>query len=315
MNVVIDEGCFTNGFLDTIIDWIPGIKAIRLRDLPTSFRTTNPGDIIFNFLLESNKTFPKASAIVIHTFDALEGDVLDALSAMLPRVYTIGPLQLLLNHLPEDPGKQVRYSHWKQVTKCLEWLDTKPQNSVMYVNFGSIIVMTPQQLVEFGMGLANSNRHFLWIIRPDLMISESAVLPPEFVSQTKERGVIASWCSQEQVLNHPSVGGFLTHCGWNSTVESVSSGVPMMCWPFFADQQTNCWYTCNELGLGMEIDSDVKRDEVEKLVRELMEGDKGKAMKIKAMEWKKLAEKATGPNGSSSINLDELVNLMLSRKR
>ena len=89
----------------------------------------------------------------------------------------------------------------------------------------------------------------------------------------------------------------------------------MLCWPFFADQQTNCWYTCNELGLGMEIDNDVKRDEVEKLVRELMEGDKGKAMKIKAMERKKLAEKATGPNGSSSINLDELVNLMLSGKR
>ena len=120
MNVVIDEGCLTNGFLDTIIDWIPGMKAIRLRDLPTPFQTTNPGDIMFNFILESNKKFFRASAIIIHTFDALEGDILDALSAMLPRVYGIGPLQLLLNQLPEDPAKQVRYSLWEEDANCLE---------------------------------------------------------------------------------------------------------------------------------------------------------------------------------------------------
>ena len=290
------------------------MKAIRLKDLPTLFRTTNPEDIMFNFVLEANKKFPKASAVVIHTFDALEGDVLNALSAMLPCVYGIGPLQLHLNNIPEDPSKQLCYSLWKEDTECLKWLDTKPPNSVVYVNFGSITVMTPQQLAEFGMGLANSKHSFLWVIRPDLVVGESAVLPPEFVSHTKERGFIASWCPQEQVLNHASVGGFLTHCGWNSIIETISAGVPMLCWPFFADQQTNCWYACNEWGLGMEIDNYVKRDEVEKLVRELMEGDKGKQMKSNAVEWKKLAEEATAPYGSSSINLDTLVNQLVLLK-
>ncbi|XP_021807918.1 7-deoxyloganetin glucosyltransferase-like [Prunus avium] len=301
-----DESCFTNGYLDTVIDWIPGMRDIRLRDLPTFLQTTNPDDIVFNFRAH------EASAVVLHTFDALESDVLDALSSMLPRVYTVGPLQLHLNHIPEQPLK-TGYSLWKEETECLNWLNTKAPNSVVYVNFGSIAVLTPERLVEFGWGLANSKLPFFWVIRPDLVIGESAILPPEFVAETKERSLIAGWCPQEQVLNHPSVGGFLTHSGWNSTVESLTAGIPMLCWPFFADQQMDCRYTCNEWGIGMEISNDVKRDEVEKLVKELMVGKKGKKMKNKVMEWKKLAEEATGPHGSSSTNLDNLVNQVLLR--
>ena len=88
----------------------------------------------------------------------------------------------------------------------------------------------------------------------------------------------------------------------------------MLCLPFFSDQKTNCKYTCNEWAIGMEIDFDVKREEVEKMVRELLEGDKGKKMKEKAMEWKILAEEATGPLGSSSINLKNLVSEVLLSK-
>ncbi|KAM2417471.1 hypothetical protein ACFX1W_024305 [Malus domestica] len=91
-------------------------------------------------------------------------------------------------------------------------------------------------------------------------------------------------------------------------MESVSTGVPMLYWPFFADKQTNCHCTCKEWGTGMEIDKNVKRDEVENLVRERMQGEKGKRMKNEAMEWKKLAEEDTGPCGSSSRNLEKLVN-------
>ncbi|KAB2610775.1 7-deoxyloganetin glucosyltransferase-like [Pyrus ussuriensis x Pyrus communis] len=279
-----DESYFTNGFLDKVIDWIPGEKAIRLRDLPASFQTTNPNDINFNFTLEAAVGVHKASAVVVHTFDALEPDVLDALSSMLPHIYAVGPLQLLLNQVPEDP---------------LEAMGTK---HVVYVNFGSLAVVTAQHLIEFGWGLANSKLPFFWVIRPDLVAGESVIFPPEFVAETMERGPITSWCPQEQVLNHPSVGGFLTHSGWNSTMESLSAGVPMLCCPLFGKQRTNCFYTCSEW------------DDVEKIVKEMIVGEKGKKMKNKAMEWKKLAEKATDPHGSSWTNLDNLVNRVLLRK-
>ncbi|KAJ4841589.1 hypothetical protein Tsubulata_045161 [Turnera subulata] len=303
-----DESYATNGYLDTVIDWIPGMKGIRLKDLPTFLRTTDPNDIMLNFSLYTAERSTKASAVAFHTFDALEPDVLDGFSTIYPHVYAIGPLQLHLNRVEEDSLKSIGYNLWKEETACLEWLDSKEPNSVVYVNFGSIAVMTPEQLTEFAMGLANSKHPFLWIIRPDLVIGDTAILPPEFATETQDRSYIASWCPQEEVLNHPSVGGFLTHCGWGSTIESLSAGVPMLCWPFFADQQMNCRYSCTEWGVGMEIDSNVKRNELENLVRELMEGEKGKKMKEKAMEWKRLAEEATAPNGSSSINLDKLIN-------
>jgi hypothetical protein len=290
------------------------MRDIQLRDLPSFIQTTDPNDVVFKFIVEAVERAPKASAIIVQTFNALEHEVLDALYPMFSRLYVIGPLQLLLNHSHNDHLKSIGYNLWVEETECLHWLNSKAPNSVLYVNFGSITVMTPQQLIEFGWGLANSKHPFLWVIRPDLVVSESAIMPPEFNVETKERGLIASWCPQEEVLNHPSIGGFLTHCGWNSTVESVTAGVPMLCWPFFGDQQTNSKYTCNEWGIGMEIPSHANREEVEKIVRELMEGDNGKKMKKKVMEWKKLAEEATGPHGSSSINLNNLVNEVLLPK-
>ncbi|KAL6144096.1 hypothetical protein ACLB2K_054791 [Fragaria x ananassa] len=314
-----DESCLTDELLDMVVDWVPGLKDIRLRDLTGSWRTSNPDDILFKVGIEAVEAAHKASAIVVHTFEALEPDVLEALSSnttcKLPPVYAIGPLQLLLNQIPEHPLKSVGYSLRKEETECLQWLNgNKAPNSVVYVNFGSLVVMTSKQLIEFAWGLANSKLPFLWVIRPDLVAGECAILPPEFVAETKERCLIASWCPQEQVLNHPSVGGFLTHSGWNSTMESISAGVPMLCWPLIGDQRINCRYTCYQWDIGMEISNDVKRDEVKKLVEELMEGDKGKELKNKVMMWKKLAEEASSPLGSSNITLNNLVNQVLLSK-
>ena len=288
------------------------MKGIRLRDIPSFIRTTDPNEIMLEFPLREAERARKASALIFNTFDALEHEVLDALSQMFPPIYTIGPLHKLMSQIQDNDLKLMESNLWKEEPECLEWLDSKEPNSVVYVNFGSVTVMTSQQLNEFAWGLVNSNQTFLWIIRPDLVSGDAAILPPEFVAETKERGLLAGWCPQEQVLSHPAVGGFLTHNGWNSTIESVSAGVPMICWPFFAEQQTNCRYCCTEWGIGMEIDSDVKRDEIERLVKELMEGEKGKELKKKALEWKALAEEATrGPNGSSFSNLDKMITQAL----
>ncbi|CAH2075694.1 unnamed protein product [Thlaspi arvense] len=310
-----DAGFLENEYLETKVDWIPGMrdKDVRLKDLPTFFQTTDPNDEIFNLAMEAAERAVEASAFGLHTFDALEPDVLEALSSIFPNMYSIGPLQLLLNRTSngEDKLESLGYNLWKEEPECLQWLNSKEPGSVVYVNFGSVTVMSQQHLVEFAWGLANSKRYFLWIIRPDLVIGEAAVLQPEFAEETKERGLIASWCPQEEVLNHTAVGGFLTHSGWNSTIESLSAGVPMICWPFFGDQPTNCKFTCTTWGVGLRIASDVKRDEVEGLVRELMEGDEGKKMKKKAVQWKELAEKAASPGGSSTFNLDKFVQVLL----
>lgn len=249
------------------------------------------------------------SANILHTFEELEKDVVSFLSSIFPQLYTIGPLELLLHQISDQTHvKSSGYSLWKEEPHCIEWLNSKEPNSVIYVNFGSIAVMPLDKMAEFSLGLANSDQYFLWIIRPHLIEGKSGILPSKFLEVIKERGFIASWCQQEEVLNHPSVGGFLTHSGWNSTIESLSAGVPMICLPFFGDQMTNCRYMCTEWEVGMEIDSEFDREDVEKVVRELMRGDKGKKMKNKAIEWKNMAIKASGKDGSSSLSLDKFVN-------
>ncbi|KAJ4767639.1 UDP-Glycosyltransferase superfamily protein [Rhynchospora pubera] len=306
-----DEAQLKDGYLEMPLDWIPGLKNMRLRDMPSFLRTTDPNDFMMNFANRECWRNTKASAIVLNTFDELEQTVLDTLQTMLPPVYTVGPLSLLSWKATKLP---ISSTLWKEDTDCLKWLDSKKPGSVVYVNFGSITVMTNDQLIEFAWGLANSKCDFLWVIRNDLVKGNSTVLPPEFSADIEGQGLLASWCQQEAVLAHPAIGGFLTHSGWNSTIECLSCGVPMISWPFFADQQTNCRYVCTEWGVGMEIDNNVKRDEVEWQVRELMTGGRGAEMRNRAVEWKKSAIRATQPGGSSFVNLGRLVNEVMLPK-
>ncbi|WCJ44439.1 UDP-Glycosyltransferase superfamily protein [Euphorbia peplus] len=307
-----DASYLTNGYLETEIDWIGGMEGIPLKALPSFLRTTDPDDIMFNFAMVEIENARSGSGIIFNTFDELEDQVLKHLSSILPNpIYTVGPLQhLLRNHGKENEMNSIRASLWKEQPGCLEWLDSKQPKSVVYVNFGSVTIMTPQQLIEFAWGLANSKKEFLWIIRPDVVIGESAILPTEFLDEIKERGFLASWCQQEEVLSHSAIGGFLTHAGWNSILESLCGGVPMICWPFFAEQQTNSWFCRKKWGTGMEIEGNVNRNEIEMLVNELMNGERGMEMTKKVIEWKTKAEVATSniPTGSSCVNFEKLIH-------
>ncbi|KAJ4827456.1 hypothetical protein Tsubulata_032976 [Turnera subulata] len=308
-----DDSCLTNGYLDTVIDWIPAMNGVRLKDFPSFIRTTDPQDIFLHHNFVSIHNSMKAKGIILNTFDELEQEVLDAIKTRFPVLYTIGPLSMLHQHVSLTHLKSIKSNLWKEDNECLKWLDAREHQSVVYVNYGSIITLTQEQLKEFGWGLANSKYPFLWAIRPDLLDGSDQFISNEFMDEIRGRGLLVGWCPQEKVLGHISVGGFLTHCGWNSTLESISQGVPMICWPFFGDQQTNCQYTCGKWGIGMEIDGEVKREKVERVVRELMEGVKGKEMRAKAREWRAKAEVATRPGGSSHTNFHMLVkDLFLS---
>ncbi|GKE73113.1 7-deoxyloganetin glucosyltransferase-like protein [Tanacetum coccineum] len=285
---------------------------MRLKDVPHFIRIIYPGDeFMVQFIESLLERAKKADAIVFNTFNELEGEILDTLSTIFPPCYALGPLNVLENKIGDEALASIKTNLWKEDHECIKWLDSKADASVIYVNFGSIVVLTSQQLVEFCWGLAKSNCSFLWVIRPDLVAGENAVLPKEFLGETSDRGLLTSWCPQEQVLNHPSIGGFLTHCGWNSTIESISNGVPMICWAMFSDQQPNCWWSCNKWGIAMEADSAAKRDEIQKLVTDLMNGEKGNEIRKNAIDWKKKVEGAcTDPSGSSMVNLEKVIKLL-----
>ncbi|KAJ0790592.1 putative 7-deoxyloganetin glucosyltransferase [Helianthus annuus] len=206
---LVDQTYLEDGYLDTPIDFIPTVPGIRLKDIPPFVRHVNPGDeFMVAFSQREIERAKSAPAIIFNTFDELECDILDVLSLKFPFCYGIGPLSLLENNISDKSLDSIKSNLWVEDPNCLKWLDAKEPLSVIYVNFGSVAVMTPQQLVEFCWGLAKRNYSFLWIIRPDLVIGDSAVLPPEFLAETSNRGLLASWCPQEQGLNHPSIGGF-----------------------------------------------------------------------------------------------------------
>lgn len=116
-------------------------------------------------------------------------------------------------------------SLWQPLSEeCSEWLETKPQQSVVYISFGSMVSLTAEQMEEIALALKDSSLDFLWVVRE----SQQEKLPNSFMDSTKQKGLVVSWCNQLEVLEHPAVGCFVTHCGWNSTLEGMSLGVPMI---------------------------------------------------------------------------------------
>ncbi|KAL5675829.1 hypothetical protein ACJX0J_011960, partial [Zea mays] len=246
----------TNGFLDTPVEFAPpGMsKHMRLKDFPSFMRSTDPDEFMVHYAVRVTDHTAGADAVLLNTLDELEQEALDAMrAAVIPpaaSINTIGPLALLAEQIVPRGSQldSLGSNLWKEDASCFRWLDGRKPRSVVFVNYGSVTVMTSAELVEFAWGLANSGHDFLWIIRPDLVSGDAAVLPPEFQEAIEGRGLLANWCAQDAVLRHQAVGVFLTHSGWNSTLESLCAGVPMLCWPFFAEQQTNCRYTCAEWG-------------------------------------------------------------------
>ncbi|OEL25028.1 DIMBOA UDP-glucosyltransferase BX9 [Dichanthelium oligosanthes] len=247
-----------------------------------------------------------SSGLILNTFDALERRELEGLRRDLAMpVFDIGPLH---KFSPAGDSSLVRPDR-----SCLEWLDAWPPASVLYVSFGSLACISPQDLVETAWGIADSGVPFLWVVRPG-MVGGSAhqELPEGFEAATRGRGMVVAWAPQEEVLRHRAVGGFWTHNGWNSTMESICEGVPMLCRPSFGDQMGNARYVEHVWRVGFEVDGELERGSVEAAIRRLMTDKDGGEMRARAGELKKAAAECTGKGGSSCLAIDKLVTYLLS---
>ncbi|TXG58720.1 hypothetical protein EZV62_016549 [Acer yangbiense] len=304
---------FPDGNLDKSITCIPGYEnVLRIRDLPSICRVEKADDPVLNFYMRETSTMTRASALILNTFHELEAPVISRLNSIFTKIYTIGPLHALYKSRTKDlmisqSDSSNGVGLWKEDKSCMTWLDSQPLRSVIYVSFGSLVNLTRLQTLEFLHGLVNSGKPFLWVVRPDLIVGEFGIDPMELEMVTKERGFIVSWAPQEEVLGHPAVGGFLTHSGWNSTLESITAGVPMICWPQIADQQVNSRCVSEVWKIGFDMKDTCDRSTVEKLVRDLMDSNKREEIMKSTDEFARLANDSVKQGGSSYSNLEKLI--------
>jgi len=290
---------------------IPGVIPILYADLPTSLRPgANP--VTAGIVDRCLERVIQADWLVANSFDGLERCTVEALRDKLP-VYCVGPLLPSAYLDPSDPRDSVVGTSSRVEMDCAQWLDDKPPKSVIYVSFGSLISVSASQIEEIAMGLKNSEYSFIWVLRhPGQETTEvSAVLPDDFLSKTKERGLVVPWCSQLKVLSHPSTGGFFSHCGWNSTLESISSGLPILGFPLGNEQYTNCRLIADEWKIGLRLrsgdddDKIIGRKEIAENVRRLMEG---KEMRRAAERLRDIAKMEVRKGGSSDNSLESVAN-------
>lgn len=298
---------------DEHITWVPGVPPLKVTELNTFLQCFDPQDFMFDVFLQPYRRLKESRWIVINTFEELEHGSMDALREENNPIYTVGPL-LPPSYFEEGGVGLDAYrtaALWPEDHSCLRWLNQQDRSSVLYVSFGSVAIMSAQQFEELALGLEASQSALLWVIRPNLIYGDTALFPKGYLERVQGRASFVEWAPQLQVLTHPAVGGFLTHCGWNSTLESISAGVPMLGWPYFADQMLNNRCSVDGWNVGLDFEADqnglVHRDEVERKSRALMWGDTSSQLKQTALHWRKAAQKSIEVGGSSNLHWKHLV--------
>ncbi|XP_010266460.1 PREDICTED: hydroquinone glucosyltransferase [Nelumbo nucifera] len=273
----------------------------------------------YKWLLHHTKRYLLAEGVMVNSFMDLEPGPLKALRQDIPGrppVYPVGPL---IRTSSSDAGAAER-------PHCLKWLDDQPSGSVLFVSFGSGGTLSHEQLTELALGLEMSEQRFLWVVRSPSQKAANATyfsvhglsdpfdfLPKGFLERTKGLGlVVSSWAPQTEILSHGSTGGFLTHCGWNSTLESVVYGVPLIAWPLYAEQKMNAFMLSEDLKVSLRAkvneDGLVGRAEIATVVKGLMEGEEGKRIRSRMKDLKDAAARVLSEDGSSTKALFEVVN-------
>ncbi|KAI3741350.1 hypothetical protein L1987_59022 [Smallanthus sonchifolius] len=262
-----------------------------------------------------------AEGIVVNTFKELESDALKALleeQPGKPKVYPVGPL-IQTSSCSDVDGLD-----------CLRWLDGHPCGSVLFISFGSGGTLSTNQLNELAMGLELSEQKFLWVVRspndqPNAPFFDShghkdplGFLPKGFLERTQGKGfVIPSWAPQAQILSHNSTGGFLTHCGWNSILETIVHGVPIIAWPLYAEQKMNALYLTEGVKVALRPaigeNGIVGHMEIARVVRGLLEGEEGKAIRSRIQDLKDAAATVLGEDGSSTKTLEQVASKLKNK--
>ncbi|KAF7014666.1 hypothetical protein CFC21_028642 [Triticum aestivum] len=272
------------------------------------------------FLNMSTNLF-RSQGIIVNTFRSPEPRAMDTIVAGLcapsglwtPPVYCIGPLIK-----SEEVGV-------KRGDECLAWLDAQPKGSVVFLSFGSLGRFSAKQTRKVAAGLEASGQRFMWVVRspPSADSSKNSEKPPEpdldtllpqgFLERTQGRGlVVKSWAPQRDVLAHDAVGCFVTHCGWNSVLESVMAGVPMLAWPLYAEQLMNAVFLEKEMELAVAMEGCdkevVEAEEVAKKVWWMMDSDGGRVLRERTLAVMRQAKEALLEGGESEATLTGLVD-------
>ncbi|KAK7271014.1 hypothetical protein RJT34_26592 [Clitoria ternatea] len=293
--------------------FIPGLPKLAAGDLPSFLNKYGSYPGYFDIVVNQFANIDKADWVLANTFDELEQGVVDWLLKIWP-LKTIGPClpsMFLDKRLQGDKDYGVSMYN-PNSEACIKWLDDKPKKSVVYVSFGSMAGLSEEQTEELAWGLRDSGSYFIWVVRD----SEKGKLPKEFVD-TSEKGLILTWCPQLLVLTHEALGCFLTHCGWNSTLEAVCLGVPLIAMPLWTDQITNAKLIEDEWKIGVKAVADekdiVRRQTIKQCIREILENGKGNEIKNNGIKWKNLAKNYVDEGGNSDKNIAEFVAALAHR--
>ncbi|KAD6795309.1 hypothetical protein E3N88_06205 [Mikania micrantha] len=287
---------------------LPNMPVLKSDEIPSFLHPSTPYPFLRRAILGQFKNLSNNFCVLMETFEELEGDLIKYMSQIC-QIRAVGPLfknPMLDNSISGDLIK---------ADDCLEWLDSKQPSSVVYISFGSIVSLNEEQVGEMAYGVLNSGVSFLWVMRTDaISTGEPGRLPVGFMEEAGERGMVVQWSPQAQVLAHPAVSCFVTHCGWNSTMEALSSGVPVVAFPQWGDQVTDAKYLVDEWKVGIRMCRGeaehrvIGRTEVEACIREATGGVNQAEMKMNAMKWKKAAEAAVAEGGSSDRNIQNFVD-------
>ncbi|CAI9757489.1 unnamed protein product [Fraxinus pennsylvanica] len=284
-----------------LIPDFPKLKLTR-NDFAPPLCDIEPTGEWVDFMGEQVLAEAKSHGLIVNSFYELESSYVDYWNQKMgPKAWCVGPLGVA-KQVPPSMAAMEKPLY-------IQWLDDKSAKGekVLYVSFGTQAEVSEEQLDEIAKGLEISQVSFLWAFRSKGL---------EYLHGFEKRWLIVKeWVDQMEILNHNAVKGFLSHCGWNSVMESLSANVPILAFPMMAEQNLNARLVAEEIGVGLRLMPSngsvrgfVAAEEVKQMVKELMEGERGKAVRRKVEEMRDAACAATKDGGSSWQTLNVLIN-------